>query len=79
MYILYLREIVWNPGVKGIVCIKGIVKFLHTKTQLMIFSEMLIEKKTLEYMSMFFGKQRDWLYPAIPRVYFHFENSLLQS
>ena len=37
MYILYVREIVWSPGVKGIVCIKGIVKFLHTKTQLMIF------------------------------------------
>ena len=32
----------------------GIVKFLHMKTDLVIFSEMLIEKN-LEDMSMFFG------------------------
>ena len=37
---------------------KGIVKFLHMKTHLMtFFPEMLIEKKTLEDMSMFVGKQ----------------------
>ena len=31
--------------------------------------EMLIEKP-LEDMSMFFGKKRDWLYPAISRDIF---------
>ena len=40
------------------------------KIHLMIFSEMLIEKKHLEDISLFFGKQGDWLYPAISRDIF---------
>ena len=41
----------------------------HENTFNDFFSEMLIEKN-LDYMSMFFGKQRDWLYPAISRDIF---------
>ena len=37
MYILCLLSIFLSPGVKGIVCMKGIVKFLHMETHLMIF------------------------------------------
>ena len=58
MLISCLLEVVLSPGVKEIVCMKGIVRFLHMKTHLMIFfSEMFIEK-TLEDMSMFVGKQK---------------------
>ena len=49
---------------------KGIEKFIHMKTNFMIFfSEMLIEKNLGE-MSMFFGKQLNWLYLAISRDIF---------
>ena len=49
---------------------KRIVKFIYMKTHLMIFfSEMLIEKN-LGDMSLFFGKQLNWLYPAISRDIF---------
>ena len=70
MYISCLFQIVLSHGVKGIVCMKRIVKFIYMKTHLMIFfPEMLIEKN-LGDMSMFFGEQLNWLYPAISRDIF---------
>ena len=51
MFISYLLQIVLSPGVKGIVCIKGIVKNAYYD----FFSEMLIINKNPEDKSMFFG------------------------
>ena len=49
MLISCLLLIILIPGVKGIVCMKGIIKCLHMKTHLMtFFPEMLIEKKLLK-------------------------------
>ena len=61
----------FEPGVKGIVYMKGIVKFLHMKTHLMIFSEMLIEKNPIAV----FRKTAIVALSSDIEGYFHFENS----
>ena len=67
-------HIVLSPGVKDIVCMKGIVKSLHMETHLMIFSEMLIEK-TLENICLCLSENSESDFIQHTEGYFHFENS----
>ena len=71
-----ILQIFLSPGVKGIVCMKGIVKFLHMETHLMIFFLKCCQKKTLDYyLDYVFRKTVRLEFSSDIEGYFDFEKS----